>query len=58
MQVSHATAKEKCANKNMSLLSTETSAEKDLIANFIAQNGDKYLLSYFVFLFINIFAKA
>jgi hypothetical protein len=32
-------AKEKCANKNMSLLSTETTAEKDVVANFLAQNG-------------------
>jgi hypothetical protein len=55
LKVSHAAAKEKCANKNMSLLSTETTAEKDVVTNFLAQNGAQlnylnYLPTAFIFL--------
>jgi hypothetical protein len=43
-QVSHSEAREKCANKNMSLLSTETPAEKDaLVALLAKQNGEKLI---------------
>jgi hypothetical protein len=40
-QVSYYEAKEKCANKNMSLLSTETPAEKDALVALLAKNGAK-----------------
>jgi len=54
LKVSHALAKEKCSNKNMSLLSTETTVEKDVVANFLAQNGAQlnylnYLPTAFMF---------
>jgi hypothetical protein len=39
-QVSHSEAREKCANKNMSLLSTETPAEKDAL---VALFGEKFI---------------
>jgi hypothetical protein len=43
-QVSHSEAREKCANKNASLLSTETPAEKDAIIALLAkQKGLKIL---------------
>jgi hypothetical protein len=38
-QVSYPEAKEKCGNKNMSLLSTETPEEKDALSSLLAQNG-------------------
>jgi len=37
-QVSYSEAREKCANKNMSLLSTETPAEKDALVALFGEN--------------------
>jgi len=45
-QVSYSEAKEKCENKNMNLVSTETAAEKDSVATLLAQNGNKIITFY------------